>query len=236
MSCNYQIGTGQSVQFWLDTWHSKCHLSIVYPHVFALCTNPSLSVQEVIASKGAVVRFRRSLHGILLADWHEIIAIKHSYTLTSDPDSLLWRWDSKYQFTTASLYNFLSFRGVQDPYALMWWDIIVPLKVQVFMFLLFWNNILTKTILRKKNWPVIPCVISVIEKKNHLYIFSLHVHTYLNFGFGWVNFKIIIIELDLFGRYSIISLVFTYATTNSHAYGCKCHLLDYMESEKFCVF
>ena len=136
ISCSYQIGTGQSVKFWLDTWHAKCHLSIKYPHVFALCTNPSLCVQEVLASKGAVVRFRRSLHGILLAEWHEILAIIHSYTLTTDPDSLLWKWDSKHQFTTVSLYNFLSFRGVQDTYALLWWDNIVPLKVQVFMWLI----------------------------------------------------------------------------------------------------
>lgn len=138
-----------SVRFWLDTWHAECSLATSYRHVFELCTNQTICVQEVLESRGAMVRFRRILHGILLCEWHEIVAIIHSYTLTADPDVPLWKWDPKQQFTT-SWYCFLSFRGVQVQYVILWWQVPVPLKVRVFMWLLFRNKILTKSVLKKK--------------------------------------------------------------------------------------
>ena len=60
--------------------------------------------------------------------------------------------DAKHHFTTASLYDFLAFRGVHIPFATMWWLAPIPLKIQIFMWLLFQNKILTKEVLTRKNW------------------------------------------------------------------------------------
>lgn len=152
LSCTFQIGNGQTVKFWTDTWYSECPLSTIYPHLFELCSNPFVCVQEVIESRGTMLRFRRNLHGILLSEWHTIVAIVNSCSLNNSPDCPKWKWDSKLQFSTASLYRFLSFRGVQVSFAEMWWHVPVPLKIQIFMWLLFRNKILTKDVLSQKKW------------------------------------------------------------------------------------
>lgn len=55
------------------------------------------------------------------------------------------------QLTTDSLYNFLSFRGIQLPFADMWWLVPVSLKIKIFMWLLFKNKVLTKDVLTTKD-------------------------------------------------------------------------------------
>lgn len=55
------------------------------------------------------------------------------------------------QLTTDSLYNFLSFRGIQLPFADMWWPVPVSLQIKIFMWLLFKNKVLTKDVLTTKD-------------------------------------------------------------------------------------
>lgn len=71
---------------WDSSRITKCSLSTTYSHLFDLCSNPYICVQDVIESRGAMLRFRRNLHGILLSEWHEIVAIIISCSLTDNPD------------------------------------------------------------------------------------------------------------------------------------------------------
>ena len=109
-------------------------------------------VQEVIKFKGQIVKFKRGLQGVLLQEWHFILDLIQKHTLSNEPDLPLWRWDSKKQFTTHSLYEFLAFRGIQQQNAMLWWSLPIPHKIKIFMWLLFKNKILTKAVLQHRGW------------------------------------------------------------------------------------
>jgi zinc-binding in reverse transcriptase len=44
------------------------------------------------------------------------------------------------------------FRGITDNSADLWWNLFIPLKVKVFMWLVMHNRILTRDNLRRGGW------------------------------------------------------------------------------------
>ena len=64
----------------------------------------------------------------------------------------MWLWDPKGIFTVKSCYNFLSFGGVRIQARDTVWHLKVPLKIRLFLWLIFQNKILTKDNLCKKGW------------------------------------------------------------------------------------
>lgn len=85
-------------------------------------------------------------------------------------DQMSWRWNNTWKFSVHSLYKFINFRGIQHVSPLIWWRLPVPPKIQVFMWLVFRNRILTKDNLRKRGWDGdITCMFcGEVETANHL--------------------------------------------------------------------
>lgn len=82
----------------------------------------------------------------------EVLHLIQSITPSNLEDKMCWNWESNGSFFVKSIYNFLSFRGITTVQALTWWDSKLPPKIQVFMWLLTHNKILTKSNLLKRGW------------------------------------------------------------------------------------
>ena len=171
MSIAVHPGSQGLVLFWLDIWHQGCTLSHVYPQLFSLCMSPHISLQEVVASQGTQVQFRRRLSGILLQEWAAILNIISSISFTHETDNIAWRWSESGLFTVKSLYQFLNFRGVQPTTTLLWWKLPVPPKIRAFMWLTNKNKILTKSNLHRRRWTGdLTCLFCMeLEDSNHLF-------------------------------------------------------------------
>jgi zinc-binding in reverse transcriptase len=93
------------------------------------------------------------------------------YTLTLNPDTIIWRWNSSGLFTTQSAYQLLVFRGVIDHNYTVWWSVHVPLKIKLFMWLTHHKKILTKDVLSKRGWlGATQCRLCAAEEIiNHLF-------------------------------------------------------------------
>jgi hypothetical protein len=52
VSCNMKISNMMHTKFWLDRWYIDNTLASIYQQLFDICTNPTISVFQVIMSKG----------------------------------------------------------------------------------------------------------------------------------------------------------------------------------------
>lgn len=48
-----------TLKFWTDTWANQLALNVLYPQLYDMCANKSVTLSEVVHSQGAVVKFRR---------------------------------------------------------------------------------------------------------------------------------------------------------------------------------
>jgi hypothetical protein len=60
------LENGQNTNFWYDRWLGECTLMSQFYQLYALCTDPLISVYEVILSEGHDFIFTRALTWILL--------------------------------------------------------------------------------------------------------------------------------------------------------------------------
>lgn len=127
-------------------------MSITYPFLFYLCFNQNITLADVVSSQGLAVSFTRTLTGVNRYEWAEVLKIVHTFQPDHEDDTLHWKWDSKGVYTVESLYQFLNFGGIKELYALTWWTVKTPPKIQVFMWLVTKKKTLTKSNLAKKGW------------------------------------------------------------------------------------
>lgn len=73
--------------------------------------------------------------------------------LTNKPDSPKWIWDKSGKFTVRSLYSHLCSHEYGLPYNVIW-KAKIPLKIKIFMWLVYQGAILTKDNLTKRKWQV----------------------------------------------------------------------------------
>lgn len=120
--------------------------------MFTQCTNPNILLADVVHSQGRLVKFRTSLVGIDFQEWTELLHLISSTSFTYSHDKIEWKWEVSGKFSTHSIYKILNFGGYQPKHAMIWWNLLVPPKIRVFMWLVSHNTILTKDNLAIKGW------------------------------------------------------------------------------------
>lgn len=85
-------------------------------------------------------------------EWTHILHTLSTISFTHDYDKLSWKWEASAVFSVKSLYRFLNFGGIKISQAMLWWQVPLPHKIKIFMWLMTKNKILTKVNLRKKGW------------------------------------------------------------------------------------
>jgi hypothetical protein len=79
-------------------------------------------------------------------------------------DSLIWQHDNNRVYTTSSLYNIINFRGVTPV-----WKLQIPPKVQIFLWLMSRNKLVTRDNLKKIDNP--DDLVFYIDDETELHIF-----------------------------------------------------------------
>lgn len=151
------VNSGKDTLFWLDIWVGECALYSQYPDLFQLTTNPLLTVDEAFLhnNPSCSIHFNRQLTGTTLVEWHQLISHCFSppiFTMSTEPDKILWRWHSSGLFTVHSLYLWLEYGGIKNTTYTTLWKTKIPLKIKIFIWLVKEGKILTKDNLAKKGW------------------------------------------------------------------------------------
>jgi hypothetical protein len=97
------------------------------------------------------VAFRRSLTGINLQAWHNVVAMVANVQLTNQGDRFVWGLHQNKLLSIKSIYRaLLKIQAI--PYNTFIWKLKLPLKIKVFIWYLYKGVILTKDNLARRQW------------------------------------------------------------------------------------
>jgi hypothetical protein len=121
-----------------------------YPNLYNIVRRKNATVTDIFRTHPLNISFRRSLVAENLNSWnHLVLRLAHIH-LREQAD--IFRWSFKYgQFTINSMYQVLLDLEIA-PHNSYLWKIKSPLKIKVFLWLLYRVAILTKDNLVKRNW------------------------------------------------------------------------------------
>jgi len=86
----------------------------------------------------------------MLERWYELKEIVSSVVYDQECDALVWAYESKGVYSTQSLYAVVNFRGVHHVYIPSVWKVTFPPRIQIFLWLLSHNKLMTKYNLLKR--------------------------------------------------------------------------------------
>ncbi|TVU42887.1 hypothetical protein EJB05_09311, partial [Eragrostis curvula] len=112
----------------------------------------SVSVAQVLQGNNVNLSFRRSFGTVEEAEWTEMSYKLDLVTLGEDNDSVKWAFEKKGNFSTASLYRFLTFPGAVDERLKEMWETKLPLKIKIFLWQLQKNKIPAAEVLKQRKW------------------------------------------------------------------------------------
>jgi hypothetical protein len=135
--------------------------------------------------------------------WLEICEIAQYITFSMEEDLLIWKYESKGVYSSKSLYAIINFRGVQPVFLPAVWDLKIPPRVQIFLWLLSQNKIMTRDNLRHRGiQETLKCELcSELESVKHLFfdclvsrllwsvvqeIFDVEIVDYLSLASKWL--------------------------------------------------
>jgi hypothetical protein len=79
----FDLGHGSQMRFWEDSWIRLPPLKSLFPALYNIVRRKSVSVRSVLSMTPLNVAFRRSLMGVNLQAWHEVVAMVADVQLTN---------------------------------------------------------------------------------------------------------------------------------------------------------
>ncbi len=160
-SLAFKLGDGKSCSFWHSRWAGEVVLRHRFPSLFLASPLKHISVEGWFRRLGTLPNL--GLPWVFHDGGDDICPFRDLASLfqpNASPDAPVWRWDPRSNFSPGSAYRFLVFDGVVDIGVKHLWNIRIPLKVKVFLWLATRNRILTADNLAKRGWigPSICCL------------------------------------------------------------------------------
>ncbi|KAJ4780973.1 RNA-directed DNA polymerase (reverse transcriptase)-related family protein [Rhynchospora pubera] len=166
------IRNGKHSLFWEDCWHQDMPLKISHSSLYEICSDKNLTVERAFSNNFRNITFKRQLSFVQHRDFLFLIQdISCHLPLLDDDDIVTWKGGSQISFSTKDMYLWLDDRGVNSPFFNNIWKLKIPLKIQIFLWLLCKDRLLTRTKLRDKG--IVDSVQCVYcpgdENSNHLF-------------------------------------------------------------------
>lgn len=127
-----------------------------------------------LLTSGIVSMSMISLGGVWTLSWPpnggELCSFVDRLNTSSDPDRVVWAMGPKKLFTTKSMYEFLE--GNIAGCDFKWiWRAKIPSKIQIFLWQLFQDAVLTGDVMSRRNWAGNPRCSFCSERETSQYLF-----------------------------------------------------------------
>jgi hypothetical protein len=168
---NFRLQSGNQIRFWEDIWLGATTFKEQYPNLYNIVWKKSATVSDVFWTRPLNISFRRSLVNANLQSWQNLVLRIANVHLNDQLDILIWSLKSSGQFLVSLMYQeLLDFDIV--PHNIFLWNLKIPLKIKVFLWLLYKKVILTKDNLVKRNWHGNEkcCFCNYFETVQHLFV------------------------------------------------------------------
>jgi hypothetical protein len=130
------------MSFWEDNWLGDFNLSTSFPRLFAISSDPKITVRKAYDEGLDNMKFRHAMVGVRMELWIKLKDLCGQITFSETQDRLSWLLTESGQFSTKSFYLALqNFNAV--PYKFLW-KVKIPLRIKTFIWLVLRKSILTK--------------------------------------------------------------------------------------------
>jgi hypothetical protein len=96
--------------------------------------------------------------------WDDMRELVSSLVLNEEPDTPIWNYSSSGIYSSQSCYAIINFRGVTPIYIPAVWNIKVPPKIHLFLWLLSHNKLATVDNLNRKGFTKLESCMFCAEK------------------------------------------------------------------------
>ena len=199
----WNVGNGKTIRFWEDIWFGNSPLSVQFWEIYVISNQQTKTISELWDGVELRCDFRRTFNEEMMAKWGEIRGIAESIHFTEEDDQMIWKYESNGIYSSKSMYAIVNFRGVKPVFLPSLWDLKIPPRVQVFLWLFSQNKIMTRDNLRKRGIPKkLECeMCTEIETVYHLFfecvvakslwddvfsIFQIRISDYISLASKWL--------------------------------------------------
>ncbi|XP_048552830.1 uncharacterized protein LOC125533101 [Triticum urartu] len=144
------INSGNLTRVWHDPWVENIILKDRFPDLFSICHDQESTLASWVTSNYDL-DFRHRLTGVLGEQWAWMVMEAKKLSLSNSSDTISWAFSSRGKFTTKTMYEWLE-RNLASPNYNWVWKSPVPLKIKIFLWQLFQNDVLTRDNMRNRNW------------------------------------------------------------------------------------
>jgi hypothetical protein len=165
------VGNGQKVRFCEDIWIGTAPLAVQFWELYCICNEKTEVVADTWVDGELKLTFRRTFDDRMMQTWYELGAVLDEVVLNDADDALIWGYNSSGIYSSQSLYTIINYRGVTPVYTPAVWNINVPPKIQLLLWLLSHNKLATIDNLNKKGMHKHEMCVFCDEKEsiNHLF-------------------------------------------------------------------
>jgi hypothetical protein len=125
-------------------------LAIQYWEIYTIVNEQNITLKNAWDGENLRFTFRRTVNSRLMTLWLELKQIASNIQLDGDNDTIIWQFNLPGKYSVQSLYVVVNDRGVRQIFTLVVWEIPVPSRLHVFLWLLCNNKVLTRDNLAKR--------------------------------------------------------------------------------------
>jgi hypothetical protein len=125
-------------------------LAIQYWEIYTIVNEQNITLKNAWDGENLRFTFRRTVNSRLMTLWLELKQIASNIQLDGDNDTIIWQFNLPGKYSVQSIYVVVNDRGVRQIFTLVVWEIPVPSRLHVFLWLLCNNKVLTRDNLAKR--------------------------------------------------------------------------------------
>jgi hypothetical protein len=169
------IGSGNSVLFWKDLWHTDGLLCDQFPRLYSFALDEDVTVADMARAPDLSLMFVLPLSAQAFQELSQIhMYLQGLVSGPNDKDTRVFPWGNS-TYTSAKFYNFIFAQAPTD-HALpsIWKSKCLP-KLRVFAWLLMKDRLNTKDLIIRKSWKLddgpscVLCTNQMLETRDHLF-------------------------------------------------------------------
>ena len=177
-SIRYQMGKGDRVRFWLDTWTGDSPLATQFPNLFRYAQNGRALVGEYVERVRGMTRwgptFRRNLLVVEERKFCSLLSlIDQVYFSMDGGDYRIWPYSTNGSFSVASFYDAFNRDDSNASPISSLWKIKAPPRVLTFAWIALQGGNLTIDKLQRQNMVIFntsPMCLKDVESMDHLFL------------------------------------------------------------------